>query len=80
MSFSHGEHRCPFAAQEIAELIAETAVEVLLDRLPDVALAAAEEALVWQATPWMRSLTALPVQFTPAYVSGGVSGGARSTT
>jgi cytochrome P450 len=68
MSFSHGEHRCPHAAQDIAELIAETAIAVLLDRLPDVTLAVADEALVWRPSPWMRGLSALPVRFTPAYV------------
>jgi cytochrome P450 len=72
MSFSHGEHRCPHGAQEIAEVIAETAVEVLLDRLPDVTLAVAGDALVWRPSPWMRGLSALPVTFTPAYVAGGV--------
>ncbi|HEY7488333.1 MAG TPA: cytochrome P450, partial [Streptosporangiaceae bacterium] len=56
MSFSHGDHRCPHPAQEIAEVIAEIAIEVLLDRLPDVTLAVADEALVWRASPWMRGL------------------------
>jgi cytochrome P450 len=70
MSFSHGEHRCPHAGQELAEVIAETAIEVLLDRLPDVTLAVANDALVWRPSPWMRGLTALPVQFTPAYMAG----------
>jgi cytochrome P450 len=68
MSFSHGEHRCPHAAQDIAELIAETAIAVLLDRLPDVTLAVADEALVWRPAPWMRGLSALPVRFTPGYI------------
>ncbi|HEU5158961.1 MAG TPA: cytochrome P450 [Streptosporangiaceae bacterium] len=69
LSFSHGEHRCPHAAQELAEVIAETAIEVLLDRLPDVRLAVADEALGWRPSPWMRGLAALPVRFTPAYVA-----------
>ena len=34
LSFGHGEHRCPFPAQETAEVIARTGIEVLLDRLP----------------------------------------------
>jgi hypothetical protein len=41
VSSSHGEHGCPYPARELAEVIAHTAVEVLLDRLPDVRLAAA---------------------------------------
>jgi cytochrome P450 len=79
LSFSHGEHRCPHAAQELAEVIAETAIEVVLDRLPDVALAVSKEALVWQPSPWMRGLVALPVRFTPAYISSGISQLTRGT-
>ncbi|WP_405743270.1 cytochrome P450 [Streptomyces sp. NBC_01525] len=67
MSFSHGEHSCPYPAPEIAEVIAQAAVEVLLDRLPDVMLSVPPEALVWHPSLWMRGLTALPVEFTPAY-------------
>jgi cytochrome P450 len=64
MSFSHGEHGCPMAAREIAETITETAVEVLLDRLPDLAPAVEPDTLVWRESVWMRGLTALPVTFT----------------
>ncbi|MEW1660300.1 cytochrome P450 [Streptomyces sp. NPDC093707] len=67
MSFSHGEHSCPYPAPEIAEVIAKAAVEVLLDRLPDVMLAVPAEELVWHPSVWMRGLVALPVEFTPAY-------------
>ncbi|PYC76932.1 cytochrome [Streptomyces tateyamensis] len=74
LSFSHGEHRCPFPAQEAAEVIAATAIEVLLDRLPDLRLAVAESALVWRPSAWVRALVALPVGFTPAATSGGVFG------
>jgi cytochrome P450 len=65
MSFSHGDHRCPFPAQEFAEIIAKTAVEVLLDRLPDVVLAVPPDALVWRPSMWLRGLSALPVEFSP---------------
>lgn len=68
MSFGHGEHGCPYPAPEIAEIIAKTTVEVLLDRLPDLALAVPEDSLEWQPSVWMRGLTTLPVVFTPAYV------------
>ncbi len=70
MSFSHGEHGCPYPARELAEIIAHAAVEVLLDRLPDVRLAVAANALVWRPSVWMRGLTALPVKFAPAHVTG----------
>ncbi|MBL7499377.1 cytochrome P450 [Frankia sp. CNm7] len=66
MSFSHGEHRCPDPAQEIAEVVARTAVEVLLDRLPDVTLAVDADSLRWTPSPWLRGLATLPVIFTPA--------------
>lgn len=69
MSFSHGEHRCPFPAPEIAEVIAKAAVEVLLDRLPDVVLSVGADELVWRRSVWMRGLEALPVEFTPSYVA-----------
>ncbi|MCX5210521.1 cytochrome P450 [Kitasatospora sp. NBC_00240] len=70
LSHSHGEHGCPAPAQEVAEMIATTAIEVLLDRLPDLRLAVAEHALVWRPSPWVRGLVALPVSFTPGYVAG----------
>lgn len=68
MSFSHGEHACPYPASELADVICRTTIEVLLDRLPDVVLAVPPTSLVWSPSVWMRSLTSLPVRFTPAYV------------
>ncbi|MFF5001925.1 cytochrome P450 [Streptomyces phaeochromogenes] len=65
-SFGHGEHRCPFPAQEIAEVIARTAIEVVLDRLPDIDLAVPAKSLTRRPSPWLRGLTSLPVRFTPA--------------
>jgi cytochrome P450 len=65
MSFSHGEHACPVGAPEIAEGIARTAVEVLLDRIPDVELAIPADMLRWKETSIMRGLESLPVTFTP---------------
>ncbi|KJS57588.1 cytochrome P450 [Streptomyces rubellomurinus subsp. indigoferus] len=65
MSYSYGDHGCPYPAQEAAEVIATTAIEVLLDRLPDLRLAVAEHALVWRPSAWVRGLVALPVAFTP---------------
>lgn len=62
-SFGHGEHRCPFPAQEIAEVIARTGIEVVLDRLPDIDLAVPAESLTRRPSPWLRGLTRLPVRF-----------------
>ncbi|MFD0659057.1 cytochrome P450 family protein [Thermocatellispora tengchongensis] len=70
MSFSHGEYGCPFPAPELGELIAKTAVEVLLDRLPDVDLGVAPEEVRWRQSLWMRSLEALPVRFSPTAPMG----------
>ncbi|MEU6809923.1 cytochrome P450 [Streptomyces sp. NPDC046831] len=70
-SFGHGEHRCPFPAQEIAEVIARTAIEVVLDRLPDIDLAVPAEFLTRRPSPWLRGLTELPVRFTPTPALGG---------
>ncbi|MFJ8128057.1 cytochrome P450 [Streptomyces hydrogenans] len=73
LSFGHGEHRCPFPAQEVAETIARTGIEVLLDRLPDVDLAVAETALTRRPSPWLRGLSALPVTYTPTPALGGTA-------
>ncbi|MFE4575663.1 cytochrome P450 [Streptomyces chartreusis] len=64
-SFGHGEIRCPFPAQEIAEVIARTGIEVVLDRLPDIDLAVPAESLIRRPSPWLRGLMRLPVRFTP---------------
>ncbi|WP_310742257.1 cytochrome P450 [Microbispora sp. H13382] len=70
MSFGHGEYGCPFPAPELAEIIAKTAVEVLLDRLPDVYLAVKPDALRWRPSLWVRTLEALPVRFSPTVPTG----------
>ncbi|MFD6417218.1 cytochrome P450 [Streptomyces sp. NPDC060194] len=69
-SFGHGEHRCPFPAQEVAEVIARTGIEVLLDRLPDLDLDVPASALTRRPSPWLRGLTDLPVRFTPTPAVG----------
>ncbi|WP_200308925.1 cytochrome P450 [Streptomyces adelaidensis] len=70
-SFGHGEHRCPFPAQEIAEVIARTGIEVVLDRLPDLDLAVPAQTLTRRSSPWLRGLVELPVRFSPAPAIGG---------
>lgn len=71
LSFGHGEHRCPFPAQETAEVIARTGIEVLLDRLPDIDLDVPENQLTQRPSPWLRGLAELPVRFTPTPALGG---------
>ncbi|MFG2429762.1 cytochrome P450 [Streptomyces sp. NPDC048590] len=70
LAFSHGEYRCPFPAQEIAETIARTAIEVILDRLPDLRLAVPAEDLVRRPSAFLRGMNALPVRFTPVQTTG----------
>jgi cytochrome P450 len=70
MSFSHGEFRCPFPAQEIAEIIARTGIEVLLDRLPDLELTVPAESLERRPSPFMRGFISLPVRFTAVRTVG----------
>ncbi|MFF4860160.1 cytochrome P450 [Streptomyces sp. NPDC001231] len=65
LSFSNGEHRCPYPAPLLADVMARTAVETLLERLPDLVLSVEPEELAWRPSIWMRGLTALPVRFTP---------------
>lgn len=69
LSFGHGDHGCPYPAPELAEVVARTAVEVLLDRLPDIELAVKPEELLWLPSFWVRRLAALPVTFTPTMTS-----------
>lgn len=70
-AFSYGEYRCPFPAQQIAEVIARTGIEVLLDRLPDLDLAVPAQNLVRRPSAFLRGMTSLPVRFTPVRAVGG---------
>jgi cytochrome P450 len=71
LAFGTGDHGCPHPAPELAEVIAHTAIEVLLDRLPDLRLAVPEDELEWRPALHVRGLSVLPVSFTPAYVVEG---------
>ncbi|MEW2634581.1 cytochrome P450 [Streptomyces sp. NPDC048389] len=61
LSFSAGAHECP--GQDIGRVIADTGIDILLTRLPDITLAVPESALTWRSSTWARHLTALPVSF-----------------
>ncbi|MFD9035417.1 cytochrome P450 [Streptomyces sp. NPDC059567] len=61
LSFSAGAHECP--GQDIGRVIADTGIDILLTRLPDISLAIAESELTWRSSTWARHLTALPVKF-----------------
>jgi cytochrome P450 len=63
LAWSAGPHACP--SKEPARQIAVTAIENLLNQLPDVELAVPEDSLAWRPGPFNRGLTALPARFTP---------------
>ncbi|MFI9272057.1 cytochrome P450 [Kitasatospora sp. NPDC052896] len=63
LAWSAGPHACP--SKEPARQIAVTAIESLLNQLPDVELAVPEESLTWRPGPFNRGLAALPSRFTP---------------
>ncbi len=77
VSFSAGPHTCP--ARNPARVIAHTAVDTLIHRLPDLQLAVHPEALRYRPSPWSRALSALPVRFTPALPAPAASGGSSWT-
>ncbi|MEV5357775.1 cytochrome P450 [Streptomyces sp. NPDC086081] len=66
LSFSNGEHRCPYPAPLLADVMARTAVETLMEHLPDLVLGVETDELAWRPSIWMRGLTSLPVRFTPS--------------
>ncbi|QES59340.1 cytochrome [Streptomyces venezuelae] len=63
LAFSSGPHECP--GQDIGRAIADTGIEVLLDRLPDLQLAVDASELQWRGTLMSRHLLSLPVRFAP---------------
>ncbi|GHH75458.1 cytochrome P450 [Streptomyces sulfonofaciens] len=63
LAFSGGPHECP--GQDIGRAVADTGVDALLTRLPDVRLAVPEEELDWTSSILSRHLVALPVRFEP---------------
>lgn len=63
LAFSSGPHECP--GQDIGRAIADTGIDALLVRLPDLRLAVPEDELQWNTQLLSRHLVALPVEFTP---------------
>ncbi|WP_425574775.1 cytochrome P450 [Streptantibioticus ferralitis] len=63
LSFSSGPHECP--GQDIGRAIADTGIDALLVRLPDIELAVLEDQLDWESSLLSRRLMAVPVRFTP---------------
>ncbi|MEU1042066.1 cytochrome P450 [Streptomyces sp. NPDC005551] len=63
LAFGGGPHECP--GQDIGRAIADTGVDALLMRLPDVELDCAEHELRWTSSIASRHLVELPVHFAP---------------
>ncbi|GAB4588057.1 cytochrome P450 [Nocardia sp. IFM 10818] len=61
LAWSLGPHACP--ARSVASLVAQEAIDQLLDALPELRLAVPVDELVWRPGPFHRALAALPVVF-----------------
>jgi cytochrome P450 len=64
LAWGAGPHACP--ARSAAYLVAQEAIDQLLDMLPELRLASPAEELTWRRGPFHRALTALPVVFPPS--------------
>ncbi|MBB5918390.1 cytochrome P450 [Nocardia transvalensis] len=64
LAWGIGPHACP--AQSLAYLIAQGAIDQLLDALPEVRLAISADVPTWRPGPFHRALAALPVTFPPS--------------
>ncbi|MFE2955079.1 cytochrome P450 [Nocardia tengchongensis] len=64
LAWGAGPHTCP--ASSLAYLIAQEAVDQLLDALPELHLTIPATELTWRPGPFHRALLSLPVAFTPA--------------
>ncbi|MCZ7430823.1 cytochrome P450 [Streptomyces sp. WMMC1477] len=63
LAWGAGPHACP--AKDPAQLIAITAIEKLLNHLPDVELAVPAAHLTWRQGAFQRALESLPARFAP---------------
>ncbi|MFC8727346.1 cytochrome P450 family protein [Streptomyces bacillaris] len=63
LAWGAGPHVCP--AKSPATLIALTAIERILNTVPDLSLAVPASGVAWRPGPFHRALVALPVRFTP---------------
>lgn len=68
LAFSGGPHECP--GQDIGRAIADTGIDTLLSRLPNLRLAVSVEELEWESSLMSRQLASLPVRFTPRAATG----------
>ncbi|WP_228081753.1 cytochrome P450 [Streptomyces profundus] len=64
LAWGAGPHACP--AKSLAQVVAVTAIEQLLNALPDIAISESAGELQWRPGPFHRALATLPVEFAPA--------------
>ncbi|NUP30045.1 MAG: cytochrome P450 [Mycobacteriaceae bacterium] len=63
LAWGIGPHACP--AQSLAYLVAQDAIDQLLDALPEMELNLPEDKPTWRPGPFHRALSELPVTFPP---------------
>ncbi|MFI9626913.1 cytochrome P450 [Streptomyces sp. NPDC052042] len=63
LAWGAGPHVCP--AKSPAQLIALTAIERVLNSVPDLALAIPASGVEWRPGPFHRAMVSLPVRFSP---------------
>nr|WP_051157782.1 cytochrome P450 [Nocardia carnea] len=64
LAWGIGRHACP--AQSLSYLIAQNAIDQLLDALPEMEPALPGGEPTWRPGPFHRALAELPVRFTPS--------------
>ncbi|MFE3446074.1 cytochrome P450 [Nocardia sp. NPDC059180] len=64
LAWGIGQHACP--AQSLAYVIAQNAIDQLLDALPEMEPAFTGGTPVWRPGPFHRALAGLPVTFPPS--------------
>ncbi|MER5982524.1 cytochrome P450 [Streptomyces sp. NPDC001787] len=75
LAWGAGPHVCP--AKSPAQLIALTAIEKILNTVPDLTLAVQASGVEWRPGPFHRALVSLPVRFSPT-AARGTAPGART--
>ncbi|MEU7322567.1 cytochrome P450 [Streptomyces griseoviridis] len=75
MSWGSGAHQCP--VPDLAHAIAQAAVEVLWDRIPDIHLTDPLQPVEWEPSIMMRCPRQLPVSFDPTKPRAAAHGTAR---
>ncbi|MFI2241674.1 cytochrome P450 [Streptomyces chrestomyceticus] len=75
LAFGKGPHECP--GMDIGRAIADTAIDTLLARLPDIQLAVPETELSVTTSMVSSRLNTLPVRFTPQRPKQGAPAGAQ---